>query len=369
MGVSTVSWGDTNNGWRPEVKKRFREPECFGVDDISAAYNKLAQQGGIELWEVAAGGPGPGLLGRCAEVNTQLSLPRVVARCAPTSPVARIHRMMDPWPQLSVRSAGVSVRAAVDQTLEDMGSAYLDLLLVGPRIQRRGPLSTVDLKVALAVGNLQKVARGSVDDVGVANIGGGRALRHAHALFEQRGLRLVACAVDFSILNKKATWDGTLEVAKELDITVLARSPLCRGLASGKYHLGNPTGGEPGDTNVFGATPLWRKRALNRVKNVHEALRNVASQVSARLSEDARAGASKGQAATKVTTAQVALQWIIAKGAVPLPAVKFEKHADEILGCRNWFLTQEEVDILDKVARNGPPPFPRLREVGYAGFW
>lgn len=52
--------------------------------------------------------------------------------------------------------------------------------------------------------------------------------------------------------------------------------------------------------------------------------------------------------------AQVALNWIICKGAIPIVGVRNEKQADENLCCIGWRLTEDEVQQLDKVSKTGP---------------
>ena len=53
---------------------------------------------------------------------------------------------------------------------------------------------------------------------------------------------------------------------------------------------------------------------------------------------------------TDITTTQVAINYVIAKGGVPLPEINTPKQADELLGCLGWSLTDEEVDMLDSAA-------------------
>ena len=53
---------------------------------------------------------------------------------------------------------------------------------------------------------------------------------------------------------------------------------------------------------------------------------------------------------TDITTTQVAINYVIAKGGVPLPEINTPKQADELLGCLGWSLTEEEVDMLDSAA-------------------
>lgn len=343
IAMTTVAWGDENCGFT-NLKKRERGADQFGIEDISAAYNVL-QSGGMEVWDVAAGSPGAALLGQCAAANGKsLPGPRVVARCAPTwvralSPISS---------QLRNRVGATGIEYAVGQTIEDVGSAYVDLLLWGPASEKRS------VWVASGGASTAKGLGMSVGEVGICNVRGGRNIRRAHRALAKKGLRCVACAVDLSLICSGALNDGTLEAAKELDITVFARSPLAQGLGSGKYTISNPTGG-----SGFGATPKWRPRVLFKFQPLHEALQRVANMVTKRRTDQARADNPQ---ATRVDTtpSQVALHWVVAKGAVPMVACNNQKDANEIVGCKGWALTQEEVDILDEFKTKSMPRRKRL---------
>ena len=185
-------------------------------------------------------------------------------------------------------------------------------------------------------------------------------MRKAHRAFERKGLQLKACYVDFSLVDNLALRDGTLEAAKELDITVLARSPLCAGLGSGEITERNPTGG-----STVGASPKWRPRALRQLAPLHDAIEQVCGMVQARRADDERSMAQRQNRdagkVEKILPVQVALQWVRAKGAVPLPAVKNQKHAQAIIGCQGWALEENEVAVLDAALPRSVPKFARLR--------
>ena len=53
---------------------------------------------------------------------------------------------------------------------------------------------------------------------------------------------------------------------------------------------------------------------------------------------------------TDVTTAQIAINYVVAKGCVPIPGINTVNEAEELLGCLGWALTEEEVEMLDKAA-------------------
>mmetsp|Transcript_7257 Transcript_7257/g.22129 ORF Transcript_7257/g.22129 Transcript_7257/m.22129 type:complete len:400 (-) Transcript_7257:200-1399(-) len=345
IGISTVAWGDPDCGFT-RARKRARVADQFGKDDITAAYETL-MAGGIDVFDVAAGSAGSRILGQCAKTFKR-SNPRVVARCAP-SLLPRLLSLV--FPLLRNRAGATGVADGVRRTLRDVSSAYVDLLLWGPAGLSRSAL--IAATGASAAKDLQ--SRGLVSEVGVANVRGGRKLRAAHRALERQGLRCVACTVDLSLIESGVLDDGTLEAARELDITVLARSPLARGLGSGKYTIFNPSGGA--------GFPKWRPRVLFRFQPIHDALVRVADLVSKRRTDKARsAQGDGGQPAARVvvTPAQVALQWVIAKGAVPLVSCNKEAYATEILGCKEWALTQEEVDILDEVRKRRMPIFKSL---------
>jgi len=49
----------------------------------------------------------------------------------------------------------------------------------------------------------------------------------------------------------------------------------------------------------------------------------------------------------------VALAWLIAKGAVPIPGAKNREQAEQNAGALGWSMTDEEVATLDAVALHG----------------
>lgn len=54
---------------------------------------------------------------------------------------------------------------------------------------------------------------------------------------------------------------------------------------------------------------------------------------------------------TKITTTQIAINYVKAKGAVPLISVTNPKEANELLGCLGWELNDDEVAELDKACK------------------
>jgi aryl-alcohol dehydrogenase-like predicted oxidoreductase len=52
------------------------------------------------------------------------------------------------------------------------------------------------------------------------------------------------------------------------------------------------------------------------------------------------------------TPGQVALNWLICKGAVPIPGVKNSRQAQENAGALGWELAESEVAALDEASQS-----------------
>ena len=145
-----------------------------------------------------------------------------------------------------------------------------------------------------------------------------------------------ALQVEFSLLNQKTLEDRTIDTCKQLGVVVLGHTPLAGGLGSGKYTATNPTGGKfvnsrgtgsrrpPSSrpSGRYGPAPgaKYSFDELRRWLPIHNALTSVARSVSIR--ED-----------MKVSPTQIALNWVVAKGVVPLPGVNTNADANEVVGC------------------------------------
>ena len=86
-------------------------------------------------------------------------------------------------------------------------------------------------------------------------------------------------------------------------------------------------------------TPLpqgkFRFETLQKYGPMHTALQTVAKRAGAR--ED-----------MKITPTQVALNWVVAKGAVPLPGVRNTRDAEEVVGAVGWRLRAEDLELINK---------------------
>ncbi|MEA3440144.1 MAG: aldo/keto reductase [Chloroflexota bacterium] len=173
------------------------------------------------------------------------------------------------------------------------------------------------------------VEQGVIRSVGVSNFSPERT-RRAHAALEKRGLPLAVNQVQYSLLNRKIETDGVLDVAKELGVTIVAWSPLARGLLTGKFHK-NP--------ELLKQTPFGRRMLLGR--NIERTRPLVAALEEIAVKYDA-------------TVAQVALNWLIhfqGDTVIAIPGASKVGHAEDNAGAMKFRLSDEEIARLDELSR------------------
>jgi len=175
---------------------------------------------------------------------------------------------------------------------------------------------------------------------------GKKAVKKAIKKLEKRGQTLTSNQIEFSLTNRKALKSGLIATCNDIGVTPLAINPLDGGLASGMYTALKPGGG-------------FSKRKLGKYQSLHQAMDAIAVKAKSRAKKRLQKSA-EGSRKSKdpdanvitphVTTKQVALNYIIAKGAVPILPVRTEEDVKDILGCIGWSLTDSEVNILDNAA-------------------
>jgi aryl-alcohol dehydrogenase-like predicted oxidoreductase len=215
-----------------------------------------------------------------------------------------------PW-KFDVRQALLSsLRASLDR----LGRDSVELYQIHGPISLRGHGALAD---ALADAH----AAGLVRSVGVSNYSV-RETRAMAAALAARGLKLASNQIELSLLRRAPETSGLLAACKELGVVPLAYSPIGQGRLTGKYSAENPPPGRRG----------FSDHPMTVVDAVVAELRRIGEE------HDGR------------TPSQVALNWIIAKGAVPIPGAKNRGQAEENAGAMGWSLTAEEVAALDRKA-------------------
>jgi aryl-alcohol dehydrogenase-like predicted oxidoreductase len=155
--------------------------------------------------------------------------------------------------------------------------------------------------------------------VGVSNCDA-RQLRRAHAALQARGVPLACNEIELSLLRRGAVRTGLLDACRELGVTVIAYRPLASGLLTGKYSAQHPPSALRAASYGSGT--------LRRLEPLAASLRKVGDRHGKRPS-------------------QVALNWVVCKGAIPIPGAKDVKQATENAGALGWRLAPDEVAELD----------------------
>lgn len=198
-----------------------------------------------------------------------------------------------------------------------MGLTAVDLY------QIHGPIS-LRSHGAIAEALAEAHREGLVRAVGVSNYSVRETSEIASAL-AARGLALATNQIEFSLLRRAPETSGLLATCAELGVLPLAYSPIGQGRLSGKYSAANPPRGKRNFSN----------HPMETVERIVAELRVIG---------DAHGGK---------TPSQVALNWVIAKGAVPIPGAKNRHQAEENAGALGWNLDADELERLDHAALPG----------------
>ena len=171
--------------------------------------------------------------------------------------------------------------------------------------------------------------RGLCDAVGVSNFNADR-VKAAARKFEQRGVPFASNQIQYSLVYRAPELDtGVIEACREHGVTPVAYSPMAQGLLTGKYSAAAARGVKGPRGGIF------TESRLSDVEGLIQTLREV--------------GDVHGK-----TPAQVAVNWCMAKGAVPIPGAKNASQAASVAGCLGWRVSEAEMQALEKAAAMSP---------------
>lgn len=291
MGTGCWQWGDRFFWGFGQDFSESDAKEAFEISLASGAYF-------FDTAEIYGNGTSERLLGTFI---SQVSQPVMVAT----------KFLPYPW-----RLLASTLPDALERSLKRLQMARVDLYQIHQPI----PPMPVQFWARALAGVLR---RGLCSAVGVSNYSASQTRRAAAALAAE-GLPLASNQLEYSLLDRKIERNGTLETCQELGVTVIAYSPLGKGILTGKY---TPQNAPPG---VRGRR--YNPAFLERVQPLIRMMREI------------------GHAHEGKSPAQVALNWLICKGAVPIPGAKNAKQAKENTGALGWRLSQGEILALDEAS-------------------
>lgn len=216
-----------------------------------------------------------------------------------------------PW-----RLSRKALLRALRKSLKRLGVASVDLY------QIHMPLPPVTIETWMQ-GMAEAVQEGLIKAVGVSNYNREQMQRAFDALSTE-GVSLATNQVEYSLLDRHIEKNGLLQASRDLGVRLIAYSPLASGILTGKYTPENPVQGIR--ANRYSKSTLEKVQPLIRMMN--------------RIG-----GAHDGK-----TPAQVAVNWVMCKGLMPIPGVKTLSQAVMNVGALGWQLTEEEIKLLDETS-------------------
>lgn len=288
LGIGTWAWGD---------RMVWGYGRGYSDADLQAAF-QASLAAGINFFDTAEAygrGRSERLLGQFARAAGQ---PVVIAT----------KFMPYPW-----RLRRGDLLHALCKSLARLGMEQVDLY------QIHWPFPPVPIETWMD-GLAEAAEAGLVRAVGVSNYNADQ-MRRAHAALARRGIPLASNQVNYSLLHRRPERDGVMEACCQLGVTLIAYSPLAMGLLTGKYTPENPPPGLRGRR--------YGRRYLAQIQPLIGLMREI------------------GQAHGGKTPTQVALNWVICKGAVPIPGAKSARQAEDNAGALGWRLTEGEIAALD----------------------
>ena len=294
LGIGAWAWGTTRL-WgygkdydRSDVGSAFRASMAEGVTLIDTA-------------EVYGNGASETIIGEILAEGGFEGTPIIATKFAP----------------LPYRLRARALLQAVDKSLERLRIETIDLY----QIHFPNPIFKTDgLMDALA----ETVKAGKVRRVGVSNYGADQ-MRRAHDRLASHGVPLASNQVEYSLLQRVPETNGVLEASRDLGVTLIAYSPLAKGLLTGKY-------GSGGDRPSGLVRRMGRAFGERNLKKI-EPIVNILGEI--------------GEAHDKAP-AQVALNWLITqRSTFPIPGAKNEHQARQNAGALGWDMTGEEAEKLE----------------------
>jgi aryl-alcohol dehydrogenase-like predicted oxidoreductase len=290
MGLGAWAWGD---------RAFWNYGREYTDIDIAAAYNVSISAGInlIDTAEVYGNGRSEILLGKLISTSKQPVL--VATKFFPF-----------PW-----RLSRKSVVRALQASLARLGLERVDLY------QIHCPPYLIPIEL-YAEGLALTIKAGLARSVGISNHNKNQ-MQRVYTVLAKYDIPLASNQLEFHLLNRRIEKSGLLERCRELNVKVIAYSPLAKGLLTGKYTPDNPP---------------------------HPSRGNPSREYLRSLQELIKLMAEIGEIHGSKSPAQVALNWTICKGTIPIPGAKTETQARENSGAIGWRLSEAEVEALDKAS-------------------
>ncbi|MFV0252071.1 MAG: aldo/keto reductase [Beutenbergiaceae bacterium] len=210
------------------------------------------------------------------------------------------------------------IRRAIDESLGRLQTDYLDLYY----LHRPDPAVPVEDSIGTLA---ELVISGKIRQIGVSEFTGDQ-LKRAHTVHP-----IGALQTEWSLFSRDIENDA-LPVARALDISIVAYSPLGRGMLTGAPRATTrlPL------LDIRRLLPRWKRANLHANLLLVDRVRDIGKQLHA-------------------TPGQVALAWLLAQGSkvVPIPGTTNPVHLEENIGALDVRLPESSIQELSTLIAHG----------------
>ena len=296
IGIGTMHWGDETQGFGTKYRER----------DLSEAF-EAAMEGGIDFVDTAEvygaksskfEQSSEHIVGRCAAERRKRVSADDDKEAMPAFVGSKVFTV--PWTNVvmggSLRLSTASLVDALKESVKRNQSEPLDLWSIHFPFPTWSQGALVD---ALAQG----MDLGLCKAVGVSNYNL-KQMEEAYELLDARGIPLVTNQVKYSVLERGPEQTGLLKAAEDMGVTIVAYSPMGGG--------------------------LLQTSADHEIRTLNKLLEFI--------------GAVNGGK----SSSQVALNYLMCKGAIPVASCTSVERAKQYADCLNFELGEEDVATIDE---------------------
>jgi len=220
------------------------------------------------------------------------------------------------------------VKKAAERSLRNLGTDYIDLYY----LHRLDPNTPIEETVE-AMSELVK--EGKVRYIGLSEVSA-ETVRRAHAIHP-----VTAVQTEYSLFERTAEEAGILQALEKMGIGFVAYSPLGRGFISGE--LKSPD--DLAEDDFRRSIPRFQGEQFYKNLDLLAEIQSIANE-------------------KQVTSSQLALAWVIAKGVVPIPGTKRRKYLEENIAATEIRLGADDLARLEAVIPLGTETGDRYDQAG-----
>ena len=291
MGIGTWAWGD---------RIFWNYGNGYSESDLRAAFDYCISSGlnVFDTAEVYGQGKSEEYLGK-------------FLKTASSKVIIATKFMPYPW-RLNHRSLLKALRGS----LKRLGLSQIDLYQIHQPLPPVMPETWMEEMI-------EARRLGLISAIGVSNYDRGYTQR-AHDTLNREGILLASNQVEYHLLDREIEKNGLSALCTSLGIRIIAYSPLAMGILTGKYDETHPPKGLRGRK--------YNRKFLSEIRPLMDLIKRI--------------GANRGGK----TPAQISLNWVMCKGAIPIPGVKSLEQAEQNAGAIGWRLSEDEVRLLDEMS-------------------